>query len=132
MLVVLLFDDTENSVSTSGAYGKVLQATYGGRQVACKVMSMLKDEKEQEQLRREIQLQFANKHPNIVEMIGLSMDAEKNLVIVLELVEGGDLLSLLKNAAVALEWPLRARMAREVSGALGFLHSRNVVHRDLS
>jgi hypothetical protein len=41
---------------------------------------MLKDEKEQEQLRREIQLQFAAKHPNIVEMIGLSKDADKNLV----------------------------------------------------
>lgn len=112
--------------------GQVLEGTYGGRKVACKVMSMLKDEKEQEQLRREIQLQFSAKHPNIVEMIGLSKDAEKNLVIVMELVEGGDLLTLLKNASVTLEWPLRARMAKEIAGAIAFLHARNVVHRDLS
>jgi serine/threonine protein kinase len=49
----------------------------------------------------------------------------------MELVEGGDLLSLLKNVAVVLEWPLRARMAREIAGAIAFLHGRNVVHRDL-
>ena len=41
------------------------------------------------------------------------------------------MLSLLKNGAVALDWPLRARMAKELAGAISFLHARNVVHRDL-
>ncbi len=114
-----------------GAYGKVVKGEYMGRKVACKVMSLVKEEKEQEQLRREIQLQFAAKHPSIVEMFGLSMDPDKNLVIVMELVEGGDLLSLLKNAAEPLEWTERARMAKELASAVAFLHGRGVLHRDI-
>jgi serine/threonine protein kinase len=64
-------------------------------------------------------------------MVGLSKDPDKNLVIVMELVEGGDLLALLRNAAEPLDWPLRVRMARELASAVAFLHARNVVHRDL-
>lgn len=117
-----------------GAYGRVVKALYGDRAVACKVMSLdMKDEKEQEQLRREIQLQFTAKHPHIVEMIGISKDPDRNLVIVLELVEGpGDLLALLKNAAVTIDWPTRVRMARELSSAVAFMHGRNVLHRGTS
>lgn len=95
------------------------------------VMSMVKDEKEQEQLRREIQLHHTAKHPNIVEMLGITKDPERNLVLVMELVEGGDLLTMLKNSKVTLDWPTRIRMAKEVASALAFLHSKGVLHRDL-
>jgi hypothetical protein len=48
-------------------------------------------------------------------MVGLSKDPIKNLVIVMELVEGGDLLALLRNAAEPLDWRLSPRPQRRAS-----------------
>jgi hypothetical protein len=114
-----------------GSFGTVWRGTWRGREVACKVMSSVKEEKEQEQLRREIQLHSKSKHENIVEMFGLTKDPEKNLVLVLELVDGGDLLTLLKASQTELPWAVRLRMLKETAAAMAFLHNLKILHRDL-
>ena len=115
-----------------GAYGRVVRGTYLDRNVACKVVSMANaDEKEQENLKREIQLHLSAKHSCIVEMLGLTRDLDRNLVLVLEYIEGGDLLSLLTKKETTLLWPLRMRMASQVASALSFLHARNTLHRGI-
>lgn len=52
-------------------------------------------------------------------------------MLVQEYVSGGSLHRILQNKAIELLWPTRVRMALEIAQALLFLHSRNVLHRDL-
>ena len=52
-------------------------------------------------------------------------------MLVQEYVSGGSLHRILQNKSIELLWPTRVRMALEIAQALLFLHSRNVLHRDL-
>ena len=68
-------------------------------------------------------------HAHIVKTFGHLVQSEKD-VIVMELVRGGTLWSLLHgDAPLPLEH--RARIVRELAGALAYLHSRGVTHADL-
>lgn len=52
-------------------------------------------------------------------------------MLVQEYVSGGSLSWILQNKAIELLWPARVKMALEIAQALLFLHSRNILHRDL-
>lgn len=81
-------------------------------------------------------LKLAN-HENIVNYIGAYNDTNQDeegfcaSYIVTELCYGGDLLRLLQNSDVRLSWKLRLRIAWQTADALHFLHSMNLVHRDI-
>lgn len=53
------------------------------------------------------------------------------VMLVQEYVSGGSLHRILQNKAIELLWPTRVKMALEIAQALLFLHSRNILHRDL-
>lgn len=53
------------------------------------------------------------------------------LYIVTEFVPGGDLRHLLKDEIKDVSWKLRIKMALDTATAMTYLHSKNVVHRDL-
>jgi len=69
-------------------------------------------------------------HPNIVQFIGVT---EKNddIYIVTEYVAGGNLRQFLKDKKVDLPWELRIQIAIDIASGMAFLHSKNVIHRDL-
>lgn len=51
-------------------------------------------------------------------------------MLVQEYVSGGSLHKILQSS-IELLWPTRVKMALEIAQALLFLHSRNILHRDL-
>ncbi|CAH2093393.1 unnamed protein product [Euphydryas editha] len=57
---------------------------------------------------------------------------DRRLHLVTEYVAGGTLHALLQDGARALSWSARARLARDVAAGVGYLHRRNVIHRDLN
>jgi hypothetical protein len=57
--------------------------------------------------------------------------SEGSVMLVQEYVSGGSLHRILQNKSIELLWPTRVKMALEIAQALLFLHSRNVLHRDL-
>ncbi|HKU42193.1 MAG TPA: serine/threonine-protein kinase, partial [Polyangiales bacterium] len=65
-------------------------------------------------------------HPNIVTVHDYGIDAE-GPYYTMELVEGGDLQQL-----APLPWRKVCAIARDVCSALSLLHSRRLVHRDIS
>ena len=79
---------------------------------------------------KEVQIMFEVRHPNIVELIGVTF---KPLRMILEFVESGDLFELLHNSSDDLSWRLRLMIAWDVARGMRFLqeHSPPIVHRDL-
>jgi serine/threonine protein kinase len=114
----------------SGNFGDVYCAYYKKNKVAVKKLIDVDDENMHKYLQREVTSLKALRHPNIVEFIGLCKH-QSGLYMVTEFVDGGDLRYLLKHKEIDLPWQHRARIARHVALAMGYLHSKGLIHRDL-
>eukprot|EP00960_Hanusia_phi_P064480 765803-Hanusia_phi.AAC.1 len=78
--------------------------------------------------RREIEMmELAGSHPKIVQLLGATHDSR---VIVLEEALS-DLHVIIKNQPGGLQLPMISRWTRDVLEALHYLHSVNIVHRDI-
>lgn len=123
------------SVLGTGGYGCVYRVRYQrtGRQYAMKVQH-----RRNARARAEGQLLASLQHPFIVGFEGV-IKSKENLYFLMELVRGGTLLSLAQrrmfNKAKKKRKPLPEATAKfflaEIVLALGFMHAKNVVFRDL-
>lgn len=50
----------------------------------------------------------------------------------LEYVPGGPLKDLIHNTDLVLPWELRIRFAKDIACGMNYLHSQNIIHRDLN
>ncbi|KAM7043449.1 serine/threonine-protein kinase PAK 3-like isoform 2-T2 [Acridotheres tristis] len=112
-----------------GGFGTVYKAIdpASGNVVALKKMPLRKRSRK-ELIVNEIQIMKENRHPNIVNYID-SYLVHEDLWLVMEYVDGGTLTSVL--VRVFMEERMIAAISRECLKALDFLHSKNVIHRDV-
>lgn len=80
---------------------------------------------------REAQTAIRLRHPNIAQLYDFSTDDEGNAYIVMEYIEGIDLRELVRRFGPP-SLGLTLEIARQGLAALGFLHRRKMVHRDIS
>lgn len=80
-------------------------------------------------LKHEIELLQGLHHPNIVQYLGTSADDE-HLNIFLEYVPGGSIATMLKQYNTFQE-PLIKNFVRQILAGLSYLHSRDIIHRDV-
>lgn len=80
-------------------------------------------------LEAEIELLKSIQHPNVVQYLDSNTDG-MYLNIFLEYVPGGSVVALLRNYG-AFEEPLVCNFVRQILQGLSFLHSRDIVHRDI-
>src|SRR3989442_10611416 len=116
-----------------GAMGVVWKAydTILRRYVALKLLgsTFIKTPEMRERFLREARAAGALQHPNIITVYDLG-EAEKQLFIAMELVEGTDLSDLIAaRDPLALERKLD--IVIEVLQGLGYAHERGVIHRDV-
>ncbi|GMF17704.1 unnamed protein product [Phytophthora lilii] len=122
-----------------GGFGLVFAGTYRDRQVAVKKIRVNRDGEaaQIEQFIREITLMAMLRHPQIVEFIGVAWEALVDLSAVTELMERGDLSTVLRNCreeGYRLTWSgHKVTIALHIVKALVYLHSLapKVIHRDL-
>lgn len=112
--------------------GRVFQAvdTRNGNAVAAKVMIAERDESLEMLLRfqQEGAVLSTLRHPNIVTVYGTFLE-EDSCSIIMELLEGYSLADLMRRERLSLD---RVRLlGSQAASALGFAHSRGVVHRDV-
>jgi serine/threonine-protein kinase len=72
------------------------------------------------------------RHPNLAEVIDFSIAADGTSYIVMEFIEGANLRELTLCNGGPLDYHRLVPIAEQALAALGFLHSRKFVHRDIS
>jgi tRNA A-37 threonylcarbamoyl transferase component Bud32 len=114
-----------------GATARVMAATFGGIDVAVKMLHCEEGESEAalEALKAELEMASLFSHPNIVQVLACAVEPP-TFAIVMERMESSlyHNLHVQKRPFVELE---RLHVARSVASALVFVHAHNAMHRDL-
>lgn len=114
----------------AGSFGAVWRCNFRGQTLAVK-QCKVGDRKEAEMLLLEISYLQRLRHPRLVSFLGCC-DRPPHVLLLVEYMRGGSLHALLfgqkKNK---LAFAIKARMARQVSEGLAYLHDLSIVHRDL-
>ncbi|KAI1661591.1 Pkinase-domain-containing protein [Daldinia decipiens] len=117
----------------TGSFGRVhlVQSKHNQRFYAVKVLkkAQVVKMKQVEHTNDERRMLGEVKHPFLITLWGTFQDP-KNLYMVMDFVEGGELFSLLRKSG-RFPNPVAKFYAAEVTLALEYLHSRNIIYRDL-
>ncbi|MCJ1438656.1 camp-dependent protein kinase catalytic subunit [Xylographa pallens] len=117
----------------TGSFGRVhlVQSKHNQRFYAVKVLKkqQVVKMKQVEHTNDERSMLQRVKHPFLVTLWGTFQDA-KNLYMVMDFVEGGELFSLLRKSQ-RFPNPVAKFYAAEVTLALDYLHSMHIIYRDL-
>ena len=116
-----------------GNFGKVKLGTHiaKGKKVALKFIqhNFRATAREIEVVSREIKILKLLKHPNIVQLLEvIEMPEKKTTVLVLELIEGGDMLNYI-NGKGGISEDEAIHLFRQIISAVEYTHSNLVVHR---
>ncbi|KAK7343606.1 hypothetical protein VNO77_12484 [Canavalia gladiata] len=143
-------------VIAKGAYGTVFKATYDNQDVAVKVLDWGEDGVAthaeiatlRASFRQEVTVWHKLDHPNVTKFIGASMGTSnlkipatttgqhslpsKACSVIAEFLPGGTLSQfLLKNRMNKLPYKVVIQLALDMARGLSYLHSKNIVHRDV-
>ncbi|CAN0404934.1 unnamed protein product, partial [Ascophyllum nodosum] len=80
---------------------------------------------------RELETMMRLGSPYTVNVYGIITTRKDSLVLVMELLTGGDLRSLLRNASEDLPEERVRLITKDVCAGIVFLHRKNIVHGDL-
>ncbi|KAI3785526.1 hypothetical protein L1987_44645 [Smallanthus sonchifolius] len=119
----------------NGAYGTVYSGKlHNGEWVAIKRIKHRSDGDSIDQVMNEIKLLSSVSHPNLVRLLGCSVDKDEQ-ILVYEFMPNGTLSQhLQKERGNGLPWPIRLTIATETAQAIAYLHSNldpPIYHRDV-
>ena len=116
-----------------GTFGKVKLGTHilTGEKVAVKVLekSRIKDKKDVERISREIKILKQLHHPNVVQIYEI-IETEKDLYLVMEFVQGGELFDLIVQNQ-RLKEKQACKYFQELISGINYIHQLGICHRDL-
>ena len=81
---------------------------------------------------QECEFMSAIRHPNIVQYLGTFRDTETHLPVLLMELMDDSLSHFLQISTHSIPYHIQINIIHDISLALSFLHSNNVIHRDLS
>ncbi len=102
-----------------------------GEKVAVKVLekSKIKDKKDVERISREIKILKKLHHPNVVQIYEI-IETEKDLYLVMEFANGGELFELIVQNQ-RLKEKTASKHFQELVAGVHYIHKLGICHRDL-
>lgn len=115
-----------------GFFGKVYKVTHRltGELMVLKELHRA-DEEAQRNFIKEVAVLRLLDHRHVLKFIGV-LYKDKKLHMVTEYVAGGCLKELIHEPSDELSWPQRVCLARDIACGMSYLHSMNIIHRDLN
>lgn len=89
------------------------------------------EEEAQRNFLKEVAVLRSLSHSNVLRFIGV-LYRDKKLHLVTEYVPGGSLKEIIQNNELMLPWECRIRFAKDIACGMTYLHSKNIIHRDLN
>uniref|UniRef100_A0A8C6L2T2 non-specific serine/threonine protein kinase n=1 Tax=Nothobranchius furzeri TaxID=105023 RepID=A0A8C6L2T2_NOTFU len=123
-------DLIHGEVLGKGCFGQAVKVTH---QETGEVMVMKElirfDEETQSTFLKEVKVMRCLDHPNVLKFIGLFYK-DKRIHFVSEYIQGGTL----RETIIKMDFPWRVRVgyAKDIAAGMAYLHSMNVIHRDLN
>ncbi|UZO10016.1 uncharacterized protein OCT59_001614 [Rhizophagus irregularis] len=119
----------------SGNFGQVFKANKGDMKIALKIIvnrsSKEKINEADDEFTKELNLLHEiGSHPNINGLLGITK-GPKDYILVLEYANDGNLKDYLEEKFATLNWNDKIKMALDITSGLKFLHSKEIIHRDL-
>ena len=122
-----------------GSYGTVCRALCDDLPCAAKLLhpvlfqpSNLANNVTMQRFVRECQFLSAIKHPHVVQYLGTYQDPESGQPVLLMELMDESLTNFLEKQKEPLPFHLQVNLCHDVALALSYLHSHNIIHRDLS
>ncbi|XP_030244514.1 LIM domain kinase 1 isoform X4 [Drosophila navojoa] len=115
-----------------GFFGKVFKVTHRltGELMVLKELHRA-DEEAQRNFIKEVAVLRLLDHRHVLKFIGV-LYKDKKLHMVTEYVAGGCLKELIHDSSRVLSWSQRVCLARDIACGMSYLHSMNIIHRDLN
>lgn len=89
------------------------------------------DEEAQKNFLKEVAVLRSLHHNNVLRFIGV-LYKERRLHLVTEYISGGTLTELIHDSSQPLPWEQRVSFAKDIAAGMAYLHSMNIIHRDLN
>ncbi|CAH0548987.1 unnamed protein product [Brassicogethes aeneus] len=89
------------------------------------------DEEAQKNFLKEVAVLRSLHHSNVLRFIGV-LYKERRLHLVTEYISGGTLKELIHDTVQPLPWEQRVSFAKDIAAGMAYLHSMNIIHRDLN
>ncbi|XP_031616325.1 LIM domain kinase 1-like isoform X2 [Contarinia nasturtii] len=115
-----------------GFFGQVFKVTHKLTKEIMVLKELYRvDEEAQRNFLKEVAVLRSLSHSNVLRFIGV-LYRDKKLHLVTEYVPGGSLKDLIHNNDSVLPWECRIRFAKDIACGMNYLHSKNIIHRDLN
>lgn len=112
-----------------GGFGEVYEAFWQGTRVAVKKLLGQLTAELLAEFKSETEVHGGLRHPNIIALYGVCLESMK-YAMVLEFMANGSLYDVLRGS-MSLPWSTKLRLAIDAASGLQYLHSQNIIHRDL-
>lgn len=125
-------DLVQGELLGKGFFGQVYQVTHRetGEVMVLKELYRV-DEEAQKNFLKEVAVLRSLSHENVLQFIGV-LYKDKKLHLVTEYIGGGTLKHLLHDTNEVLSWGQRIHFAKDIASGMAYLHSMNIIHRDLN
>uniref|UniRef100_A0A3B3DNH0 LIM domain kinase 1 n=1 Tax=Oryzias melastigma TaxID=30732 RepID=A0A3B3DNH0_ORYME len=125
-------DLIHGEVLGKGCFGQAIKVTHRetGEVMVMKELIRFDDETQRTFL-KEVKVIRCLDHPNVLKFIGV-LYKDKRLNFIAEYIKGGTLREIIKKMDSNYPWNQRVSFAKDIAAGMAYLHSMNIIHRDLN
>ncbi|NP_001036156.1 LIM domain kinase 1a [Danio rerio] len=125
-------DLIHGEVLGTGCFGQAIKVTHRETGEVMVMKELIRfDEETQRTFLKEVKVMRCLDHPNVLKFIGV-LYKDKRLNFIAEYIKGGTLRDIIKNMDSNYPWGQRVSFAKDIASGMAYLHSMNIIHRDLN